>query len=275
MSEWNRYGRHDRSGGYEAERRGDWGERDRDRDQRRDWAGRESRSFQGGRGHHQGGYGGGGYGQAGYGERTGLRTESYIEPGGPYGGEVYDRPAYGARSYGGHDYSSGGRRSGAYDDDSRFDYGRSAYGEGRSFGDPNDQVRRVSDGDTDPGLFGGGAHRGRGPKNYVRSDERIRDDINDRLSDDAWLDASDIEVAVDKGEVTLSGMVASRQDKRRAEDLVEQVLGVKHVQNSLRVQSGRDGASGYEAGMSSAGGTAGHGLTGQGAMTGMTRGKDN
>jgi osmotically-inducible protein OsmY len=103
----------------------------------------------------------------------------------------------------------------------------------------NEPVQRVSDGEADSGWrakMGMGEHRGRGPKNYTRSDERIREDINDRLSDDSWLDASDIEVTVASCEVTLTGLVHTRDDKRRAEDLAEQVSGVRHVQNNLRVQ---------------------------------------
>ena len=80
------------------------------------------------------------------------------------------------------------------------------------------------------------SHRGRGPRGYTRSDERIRDDINDRLTDDWVLDASDIEVTVSNGEVTLSGTIGNRSDKRRAEDLAEDVSGVRHVQNNLRVR---------------------------------------
>jgi hypothetical protein len=83
-----------------------------------------------------------------------------------------------------------------------------------------------------------GDHRGRGPKGYRRSDERVRDDINDRLTDDRHLDASEIEVTVAEGEVTLSGFVFRREDKRRAEDLAEHVSGVVHVQNNLRVKAG-------------------------------------
>ena len=79
-------------------------------------------------------------------------------------------------------------------------------------------------------------HRGRGPKGYTRSDERIREDVNDRLTDDGWLDASDIEVQVSSSEVTLTGQVNSREEKRRAEDIVEAISGVKHVQNNLRVK---------------------------------------
>ena len=84
-----------------------------------------------------------------------------------------------------------------------------------------------------------GQYRGHGPRGYKRNDERIREDVNDRLTDDAYLDASDIEVEVKNGEVTLSGVVRSRNDKRRAEDIVESISGVSNVQNNIRVrQSG-------------------------------------
>lgn len=80
-----------------------------------------------------------------------------------------------------------------------------------------------------------GPHRGRGPRGYVRSDERIGEDVNDRLAEDPYLDASNIEVQVAAGEVTLTGTVDDRTAKRRAEDDAEGVSGVKHVQNNLRI----------------------------------------
>ena len=83
-------------------------------------------------------------------------------------------------------------------------------------------------------------HRGRGPRGYVRSDERINEDVHDRLTEDWILDASDIAVSVSGGEVTMDGTVASRQDKRRAEDIVEGISGVTHVQNNLRVKPPHD-----------------------------------
>jgi osmotically-inducible protein OsmY len=86
------------------------------------------------------------------------------------------------------------------------------------------------------GADGEGQHRGRGPKGYRRSDERIREDVSDRLTDDPWLDASNIEVVVRECEVVLSGTVSTREDKRRAENLVEAVSGVKNVANNLRVE---------------------------------------
>jgi osmotically-inducible protein OsmY len=85
-------------------------------------------------------------------------------------------------------------------------------------------------------------HRGRGPKGYKRSDARIEEDVNDRLTDDPYLDASDVHVQVKDSEVTLSGTIRRREDKRRAEDLAELVLGVTHVQNNLRVKPLDDAA---------------------------------
>ena len=70
-------------------------------------------------------------------------------------------------------------------------------------------------------------------------DERIRDDINDRLTDNDWLDATNVEAVVAGGEVTLSGTVDSRYAKRIAEDISASVTGVSNVQNNLRVQSYR------------------------------------
>jgi hypothetical protein len=78
-------------------------------------------------------------------------------------------------------------------------------------------------------------HRGKGPKGYTRSDERIREDISDRLTHDHYVDASNIEIQVTSAECTLNGTVATRDEKRRAEDIAEHVMGVKHVQNNLRV----------------------------------------
>lgn len=78
-------------------------------------------------------------------------------------------------------------------------------------------------------------HRGRGPKDYRRSDDRVREEICDCMTDDPVLDASDIVVQVSSGEVTLSGSVSSRDQKRRAEDVAERVSGVTDVTNQLRV----------------------------------------
>jgi osmotically-inducible protein OsmY len=65
-------------------------------------------------------------------------------------------------------------------------------------------------------------------------DERICKKVTDRMVDDTDLDASDIEVGVDDGSVTLSGSVDSLWDKRRAEDIAKSVYGVRGVNNKLR-----------------------------------------
>ena len=67
--------------------------------------------------------------------------------------------------------------------------------------------------------------------------------MNDRLADDPYLDASDVEVTVSAAEVTLSGSVDSCQARRRAEDLAEQVSGVSYVQNNIRVRSNSSGTA--------------------------------
>jgi osmotically-inducible protein OsmY len=76
---------------------------------------------------------------------------------------------------------------------------------------------------------------GRGPKGYRRSDERIHEDVCDCLTDHPEVDASEIEVEVHHGEVTLAGTVESRYAKRLAEDIAEAVSGVHDVHNRLRV----------------------------------------
>ena len=95
-------------------------------------------------------------------------------------------------------------------------------------------------------------HHGRGPKGYTRSDERIREDVSDRLTDDWLVDASNIEVTVSNCEVTLTGTVDSRAAKRRAEDCAENVSGVRNVQNSIRVQQPTESTSAFGSGATSA-----------------------
>src|SRR6185437_11910095 len=78
--------------------------------------------------------------------------------------------------------------------------------------------------------------RGLGPQGYKRSDDRIDEDAHERLTDDSWLDASNISVSVSGGEVTLSGTVDNREAKHRAERIVEDISGVSHVQNNIRIK---------------------------------------
>ncbi|HET6339371.1 MAG TPA: BON domain-containing protein, partial [Polyangiales bacterium] len=77
---------------------------------------------------------------------------------------------------------------------------------------------------------------GVGPKGYKRSDERIREDVCDRLGHDWELDASEVEVTVANGEVTLTGTINDREQKFRVEHLADHVSGVNEVHNQLRVK---------------------------------------
>ncbi|MBV8683500.1 MAG: BON domain-containing protein [Caulobacteraceae bacterium] len=189
-----------------------------DRDYGRGYGGsRSERDYGGSYGSGAYGYGSGAFGSSygsgmnyGYGrdERSGL------------GGNRDYRGDYGRRDQGG---------SRADDDRNWFD---KAGDEVQSwFGDRDAERRRQQD------RMREGEHRGRGPTGYRRSDERIREDVNDRLSDDSWLDASNIDVHVHDGEVTLNGTVHDRHDKHHAEDLAERVSGVHHVQNNLRCKT--------------------------------------
>ncbi|HEX9160933.1 MAG TPA: BON domain-containing protein [Thermoanaerobaculia bacterium] len=141
-------------------------------------------------------------------------------------GPGYDRP----RGYSDLESDRGGFRANDYGDFNRGDYNRGDYNRGA--------VGQSSGNDwgTQRQSF-----RGRGPKNYQRSDERIREDVCELLSLDDFVDATEIEVNVSSATVTLTGTVQDRREKRRAEDIVESVTGVKDVQNQIRVP--RDGES--------------------------------
>lgn len=85
------------------------------------------------------------------------------------------------------------------------------------------------------------SYRGRGPRGYRRTDERLHEEVCERLAWDHDVDASDIEVAVAGGTVTLTGTVASRRMKRLAEDVAESVNGVEDVQNHLTIRRDEGG----------------------------------
>jgi len=79
-------------------------------------------------------------------------------------------------------------------------------------------------------------HSGRGPKGFQRSDDRIHEEVCERLTHDPHVDATDIEVLVSDAVVTLTGTVDDRQSKRNAEDLAHEVWGAKDVQNQIRIR---------------------------------------
>jgi BON domain-containing protein len=125
----------------------------------------------------------------------------------------------------------------AWDDQS---YGRSAPGWGTGRWDSGEATSRSYGSDRSESFLGRVARgqTGKGPKGYVRSDERIHEDVCDRLSEDDEVDASDITVTVKSGEVTLEGTVVDRHSKHRAEDITDSVNGVREVTNRLRARKG-------------------------------------
>ncbi len=168
-------------------------------------------------------------------------TQPYMGSEGAYGGSYYENQGYGNRQGGsnsggiGNDYSS---RSGAsYSGGSFGTTGMTGSNSGQGGSYSNDRYGSSRQ------EMGVGQHKGKGPKGYSRSDDRIKEDINDRLSDDEHLDASDIEVEVKNGEVRLTGTVDNRVSKRRAEDIADAVSGVQNVENGLRVKQGQSNSS--------------------------------
>jgi osmotically-inducible protein OsmY len=82
-------------------------------------------------------------------------------------------------------------------------------------------------------LLDDAGYRGKGPRNYKRSDNNILEEVCDLLMDDSAVDASNIEVSVQEGQVYLSGSVDDREMKRRAERILDQVSGIKDIRNLL------------------------------------------
>lgn len=272
-----RYGRYEcgrgesgRGSGAESDWRRDQGDYGRGYQSREDWdRGREWERGNPPRARE--GYGREAWGRA-YDDDFARRAASGGAPGGAWGSDEswgrdrgsqrdWEPTGYGRAGYGRDRY---GERSG-YGDDQRRERGwwdRASDEMSSWVGDESAERRRQQD--EREGDRGATHHRGRGPRGYTRSDERIREDVSDRLADNPILDASDIEVMVSGGEVTLSGSVDSRYSKRLAEDLADEVSGVRHVQNNLRVrqtEQQRTSISGTSSGVSERGATSDVGRT--------------
>ncbi len=148
-----------------------------------------------------------------------------------------DEPRYygtGAAGWGGPGFTGGGygwgdgtrsqhlQLEGDYSDESTLSY--------------EDQVRR----DYRAGGGAGSGVRRRyppGPKGYQRSDERMKEDISERLYGAYHVDSSEVTVEVRAGKVTLEGTVPSRHMKHAIEDMVDSCPGVTEIDNRIRVAS--------------------------------------
>jgi hypothetical protein len=242
-------------------------ERQPERDDRNRWPRREERGmgdYRSGEGQYRG--------------REGqYRAGEGRESRGAVGRYEFENDAYG-QSYwpAGYDddrdhYGGPNEYYGREDEGYPFKYARQEYGRfrGVSRWHPRDPMQESrSDWASETGSIGSRGmgqsseqfrgHRGKGPKGYTRSDERLKEIICERLMDDPRIDASDITVDVTGQRVTLTGTVESRLIKYQVEELVEN-CGVQDVTNNLRIR--REGQQGSEA------------MTASGSQTGRASGR--
>ena len=194
--------------------------------------------------------------ERGYQERDYLQGSSRQSYGSPdYGSQSFERNLGGRSSYSGygasrggglHEYGTPGYETAGYDREQGYS-GQSM--SGRGYGSEYRAGTSTGYGSGGYGSSSGyqlGMHqsdlgyqrsyRGMGPQNYKRPDERIRDDVYERLTDSHDIDARHIMVDVNQGNVTLTGTVPERQMRYAAEDLVEGCMGVSNINNQLKVQ---------------------------------------
>jgi osmotically-inducible protein OsmY len=69
----------------------------------------------------------------------------------------------------------------------------------------------------------------------LSADERIWEDVRDRLMGHPDIDATEVEIEVEEAEVTLAGRVDTREAKWLAEEVSRAVPGVQDVHNRLKV----------------------------------------
>lgn len=82
-------------------------------------------------------------------------------------------------------------------------------------------------------------HAGKGPRGWTPSDDRLIEEVSDRLMEDRLLDARDVEVSANGGMITLSGEVPGASDVAHAEMLARRTPGVRDVLNNLSFRPGR------------------------------------
>ncbi|MEO5501738.1 MAG: BON domain-containing protein [Ginsengibacter sp.] len=180
------------------------------------------------------------YGSNNSGRRPSMNNDSSVdyqnERRNSNSGNMRNRDRYSGNNRDHYDWNNGERYNSNHNiqnDNDRSWWDKTADEVSSWFGDEDAERRRRRDKMEGP-------HRGKGPKGYTRSDETIKNDVNEALYHETYVDASDIDVRVDNGEVTLSGTVDSRMAKRRAEDCIERITGVTDVSNHLKVQKTTD-----------------------------------
>ena len=83
-------------------------------------------------------------------------------------------------------------------------------------------------------------YRGRGPKGYKLIDERVYENVCEALFHEPQIDASGVEVSVQDGTVTLSGVAKDKETRQQIEDLAMDCVGVQHVYNKISIRPNTD-----------------------------------
>jgi hypothetical protein len=150
----------------------------------------------------------------------------------PYFQEVGFNRGYYEDPLGRESYPQDGSRRESYP---RQDYRRQDYPYARAVGTPGapPQRRRYP----------------MGPKGYKRSDERLREEISERLMQAYDIDSSDVTILVLGGKVLLEGTVPDRYMKHAIEDLADAAPGVEDVDNRIRVVANRSRSEAGPGGM--------------------------
>jgi osmotically-inducible protein OsmY len=199
-------------------------------------------------------------------ERDESYRDAYNQAEDTFHGRPGDERDYGARSFfgtgnyagvdeyapisrmrGGGFYAEGDRHHEHAPSESNFRRGAAPFNYGRDYaGRDHSTQDSWRSNQSSAGSFGygsndyhtsGTSHTGRGPKGYERSDERLREIICERLTDDPWIDASDVTIEVANKTVKLSGTVNNRQTKYEIEELIERTTNVREIDNQLKVQA--------------------------------------
>jgi hypothetical protein len=115
----------------------------------------------------------------------------------------------------------------------------------KRIGSEDDLAREAASYLEDPEMV---RARGRAPRNFQRSNQRLREDICERLMRDHRIECSDVSVEVRDGTVVLEGTVPERRMKYMIEDTAAEVLGANDVDNRIRVAQREDQLRGTEQG---------------------------
>jgi hypothetical protein len=150
--------------------------------------------------------------------------------------EMYRRGERGGQHGGGAGWAGGGQRGGwrGFDRDS----GRGGGGFGREGQQQGDGGWGERTGSTmhGPSRYGLGPYYQR-LLNRRRPDEELKEEVEEALFYDSWVDAESISVEVSDGVVTLRGELPDYEEIRYAIDDAWDVDGVRGVRSELSVRS--------------------------------------